>query len=81
MLAAVTGEYVRGAKVIETDVHPFRRFFQDLKIGESLLTHRRTVTEADLVACRVITSICTLTTSLPRNRNSANALPMAKAQN
>ena len=49
MLAAVTGEYVRGAKVIETEVHPFRRFFQDLQIGESLLTHSRTVTEADLV--------------------------------
>ncbi|WP_159815310.1 phenylacetic acid degradation bifunctional protein PaaZ [Pseudomonas sp. 18058] len=49
MLAAVTGEHVRGAKVIETEVHPFRRHFQDLQIGESLLTHRRTVTEADLV--------------------------------
>ncbi len=50
MLAAVTGEYVRGAKVIETEVHPFRRHFEDLKIGESLLTHRRTVTDADIVA-------------------------------
>ncbi len=50
MLAAVTGEFVRGAQVIETEVHPFRRYFQDLKIGESLLTHRRTVSEADLVA-------------------------------
>ncbi|MCP3752486.1 phenylacetic acid degradation bifunctional protein PaaZ [Pseudomonas sp. SBB6] len=49
MLTAVTGEYVRGAEVIETEVHPFRRYFQDLRIGESLLTHRRTVTEADLV--------------------------------
>lgn len=49
MLSAVTGEFVRGAKVIETDVHPFRRYFQDVQIGESLLTHRRTVTEADLV--------------------------------
>jgi oxepin-CoA hydrolase/3-oxo-5,6-dehydrosuberyl-CoA semialdehyde dehydrogenase len=49
MLTAVTGEFVRGAKVIETQVHPFRRHFQDLRIGESLLTHRRTVTEADLV--------------------------------
>ncbi len=49
MLMAVTGEYVRGAKVYETEVHPFRRHFDDLKIGESLLTHRRTVTEADLV--------------------------------
>jgi oxepin-CoA hydrolase/3-oxo-5,6-dehydrosuberyl-CoA semialdehyde dehydrogenase len=49
MLSAVTGEFVRGAKVIETEVHPFRRYFQDVQIGESLLTHRRTVTEADLV--------------------------------
>ncbi|WP_263262164.1 phenylacetic acid degradation bifunctional protein PaaZ [Pseudomonas sp. RIT-PI-S] len=49
MLAAVTGEHVRGAKVFESDVHPFRRYFEDLRISESLLTHRRTVTEADLV--------------------------------
>ncbi len=50
MLAAVTGEYVRGAARIETEVHPFRRYFEDLKIGESLTTHRRTVSEADIVA-------------------------------
>ena len=50
MLAAVTGEYVRGARRIETEVHPFRRHFEDLQIGESLLTHRRTVGEADIVA-------------------------------
>lgn len=49
MLAAVTREHVRGAKVIETEVHPFRRYFDELQIGESLLTHRRTVTEADIV--------------------------------
>lgn len=49
MLAAVTREHVRGAQVIETEVHPFRRYFDELRIGESLLTHRRTVTEADIV--------------------------------
>ena len=49
MLAAVTGEHVRGARLIETEVHPFRRHFEDLQIGESLLTHRRTVGEADLI--------------------------------
>jgi oxepin-CoA hydrolase/3-oxo-5,6-dehydrosuberyl-CoA semialdehyde dehydrogenase len=49
MLAAVTGEYVRGAARIETEVHPFRRHFEDLQIGESLATHRRTVSEADIV--------------------------------
>ncbi len=50
MLAAITGEHVRGAPLIETEVHPFRRHFEDLRIGESLLTHRRTVGEADNVA-------------------------------
>ncbi len=50
MLAAVTGEYVRGAAVREGDVHPFRKHFEELQIGDSLLTHRRTVSEADIVA-------------------------------
>ncbi|MBU4629238.1 phenylacetic acid degradation bifunctional protein PaaZ [Pseudomonas sp. BF61] len=49
MLSAITGEFVRGGSVYESDVHPFRRYFDELKVGESLLTHRRTVTEADLV--------------------------------
>jgi len=49
MLMAVTGEYVRGATVQEGDVHPFRKWFDDLAIGDSLLTHRRTVSEADIV--------------------------------
>ncbi|WP_295991819.1 phenylacetic acid degradation bifunctional protein PaaZ [Rugamonas sp.] len=49
MLAAVTGEYVRGAAVQESEVHPFRKYFEDLKMGDSLLTHRRTVSEADIV--------------------------------
>ena len=50
MLAAITREYVRGAAVNETDMHPFRKHFEDLRIGDSLLTHRRTVTDADIVA-------------------------------
>ncbi|MBS0306052.1 MAG: phenylacetic acid degradation bifunctional protein PaaZ [Proteobacteria bacterium] len=49
MVSAVAGEYIRGAALIETELHPFRRHFEDLRIGESLLTHRRTVSEADIV--------------------------------
>lgn len=49
MLAAVSGEYVRGAALRESELHPFRRWFDDLVIGDSLLTHRRTVSEADIV--------------------------------
>jgi len=50
MLAAITGEHIRGAAVRESEVHPFRRHFEDLQISDSLLTHRRTVGEADIVA-------------------------------
>ena len=50
MLTAVTGEYVRGAALHEGEVHPFRKHFEELAIGDSLLTHRRTVSEADIVA-------------------------------
>lgn len=49
MLGAVTGEYVRGGAVKESDLHPFRRHFEELEVGHSLLTHRRTVSEADIV--------------------------------
>jgi oxepin-CoA hydrolase/3-oxo-5,6-dehydrosuberyl-CoA semialdehyde dehydrogenase len=49
LLTAITGEYVRGAKVQEEALHPFRKWFDDLAIGDSLLTHRRTVTDADIV--------------------------------
>lgn len=48
-LSFLGGEYVRGGQVKEAAVHPFRKYFEDLEIGESLLTHRRTVTEADIV--------------------------------
>jgi oxepin-CoA hydrolase / 3-oxo-5,6-dehydrosuberyl-CoA semialdehyde dehydrogenase len=50
MITAVTGEYMRGAALRENDLHPFRRHFEDLQVGDSLLTHRRTVSEADIVA-------------------------------
>ncbi|MFG6449296.1 phenylacetic acid degradation bifunctional protein PaaZ [Roseateles sp. BYS180W] len=49
MLTAITGEYQRGAKVREDAVHPFRKHFEDIEVGDSLLTHRRTVSEADIV--------------------------------
>lgn len=48
-LMAITGEYHAGARVYSDDVHPFRKYFEDLKVGETLVTHRRTVTEADIV--------------------------------
>ncbi|HVR51653.1 MAG TPA: phenylacetic acid degradation bifunctional protein PaaZ [Pseudorhodoferax sp.] len=50
MVAAITGEYLRGARLRESEVHPFRKHFEELQVGDTLLTHRRTVGEADIVA-------------------------------
>ncbi|GDX03941.1 phenylacetic acid degradation bifunctional protein PaaZ [Buttiauxella sp. A111] len=49
MLAAVSKQWSYGAAVKEDAVHPFRKQFEDLQVGESLLTARRTITEADIV--------------------------------
>jgi len=49
MLTAITKEYNPGSKQIPATVHPFRKKFEDLEIGETLITHKRTVTEADIV--------------------------------
>lgn len=38
-----------GSEVFEDRVHPFKKSFDELRIGERLLTARRTVTEADIV--------------------------------
>jgi oxepin-CoA hydrolase/3-oxo-5,6-dehydrosuberyl-CoA semialdehyde dehydrogenase len=48
-LRLIGNEFVRGGKTVEDGIHPFRKYFEELQIGESLLTHRRTVTEADIV--------------------------------
>ena len=48
-IMAITKEYLAGAKTTSYDKHPFRKYFEELEIGESLTTHRRTVTEADIV--------------------------------
>ncbi|MFC4638944.1 phenylacetic acid degradation bifunctional protein PaaZ [Deinococcus hohokamensis] len=48
-LMAVTHEFVPGAEVQEDVIHPFRKSFDEIQVGDSLLTHRRTVTEADIV--------------------------------
>lgn len=47
-LTAVTGIYQPGAKVSETERHPFRYHFEDLKVGMSILTHKRTITDSDI---------------------------------
>lgn len=49
MLTAITNQYQYGTPYIEKDIHPFNQYFEDLEIGETLITAKRTVTEADIV--------------------------------
>jgi oxepin-CoA hydrolase/3-oxo-5,6-dehydrosuberyl-CoA semialdehyde dehydrogenase len=48
-LTRVTNEWTAGGARTGDRVHPFRKYFEELEIGETLETHRRTVTEADVV--------------------------------
>ncbi len=48
-LTAVTQVYFPKAQQTETPVHPFKKYFDELEIGETLVTHKRTVTETDIV--------------------------------
>jgi oxepin-CoA hydrolase/3-oxo-5,6-dehydrosuberyl-CoA semialdehyde dehydrogenase len=47
-LAAITREWTKGAAERRDRVHPFRKHFEELEVGETWITHRRTVTEADV---------------------------------
>ena len=48
-LTRVMNRWMKGAAAPESAVHPFRKHFEDLAVGETLITPRRTVTEADVV--------------------------------
>ena len=49
-VASVTREWSKGAAERSDRIHPFRKYFEELEIGETLHTHRRTVTESDVVS-------------------------------
>lgn len=48
-ITRITNEWIPGAAQPSDRVHPFRKYFEELEIGETLTTHRRTVTETDIV--------------------------------
>jgi oxepin-CoA hydrolase/3-oxo-5,6-dehydrosuberyl-CoA semialdehyde dehydrogenase len=47
-IAAVTGRWTRGARPTESAVHPFRKAFHDLAIGDSFFSGEREVTLEDI---------------------------------
>lgn len=48
-VTAVTNSYHQHAPATEDEKHPFRKFFEELRIGDTVITGKRTVTEADIV--------------------------------
>lgn len=48
-LTEVTGQYQYGAKYKDGGAHPFSKHFEDIEVGETIITAKRTVTETDIV--------------------------------
>jgi len=48
-MTAVTQQYQQGADFKDTTIHPFRKYFEELEVGDTKVTHKRTITEADIV--------------------------------
>ncbi|RYD58735.1 MAG: phenylacetic acid degradation bifunctional protein PaaZ [Sphingobacteriales bacterium] len=47
-LSRITRVYQQGGKQHETEVHPFRKHFEDLEVGDTVITHKHTVSETDI---------------------------------
>jgi oxepin-CoA hydrolase / 3-oxo-5,6-dehydrosuberyl-CoA semialdehyde dehydrogenase len=50
VLTRITNEYHPGGEQTTDRIHPFRKHFEELEVGDTLVTHRRTVTESDVVS-------------------------------
>ena len=48
-ITVVTNIYQPSASTFEDQKHPFRKYFDEIKVGDTLNTHKRTITEADIV--------------------------------
>jgi oxepin-CoA hydrolase/3-oxo-5,6-dehydrosuberyl-CoA semialdehyde dehydrogenase len=49
-ITAITKQYQPGAKGIQSDVHPFRKYFEDLQVGDQITTQKRIITSEDIDA-------------------------------
>jgi len=50
VITAITQQYQQGAKGIQTDVHPFRKHFEELNVGDQIITEKRIITSEDIDA-------------------------------
>jgi len=49
MLTSISNVYQPGAPGKEDVVHPFRKHFEDIQVGDTLVTGKRTITDADII--------------------------------
>lgn len=47
-ISRITRVYQQGGRQNETAIHPFRKHFEELEIGDTVITHKHTVTETDI---------------------------------
>jgi oxepin-CoA hydrolase/3-oxo-5,6-dehydrosuberyl-CoA semialdehyde dehydrogenase len=47
-ITAVTNQFQTGARQTETPIHPFKKHFEDIFVGETLITAKHTVSETDI---------------------------------
>ena len=48
-ITAITKQFQVGASMPEANPHVFRKHFEELEIGETVFTHKHTVSDADIV--------------------------------
>ena len=48
MITNLTHTYQPQARQKVEEKHPFRKYFEELQIGDTVITHKRTITEADI---------------------------------
>jgi len=49
-ITSITGQYQPNAKGIETNVHPFKKYFEELEVGDQIVTEKRMITSEDIDA-------------------------------
>lgn len=49
MITNITNQYQYGAEQTEFDKHIFQKYFEEIQIGETVITRKHTVTDADIV--------------------------------
>ena len=49
-ITAITGQYQPNAKGIKTEVHPFKKYYEELEVGDQVITEKRKITSEDIDA-------------------------------